>query len=161
MRMETPEKVGIAVAVGIMGFALLGIVVIGVSSGVYLFVTNPVAQLEPPPPPLLPSVPILPSSPSAPATAEPRVAAVGLWVRTDDSSNDIAMFAPIESERYGVFHSSIDGEGAWFTGRNGVLFMVTRENGISQWRVTFPTASTMTIQGPNESQTWRKIASLT
>lgn len=162
MKWETPEKVIIAVTMAIMCFALLGIVVIGCTGAAYLVWADQQerqAQLDSPLPPPLPT-PVLPTDVARP---EVQTEIVGLWVRVDDGSNSLAMFAPLGPEGYGIFHSSISGEGAWFTGRGETVYLVTEYVGLSQWVVTFSgeTETTMTLQGPNGTQTWRKIAALT
>lgn len=157
MEMEPREKAVLALAVGLMAAAMLGILVLGSGGAVYYLW----AELEPPPPP---AVPALPSSPpgqptntSSPAPPEPLV---GVWVRTDDDSNSLVMFSPVRAEGYGYFNSSAAGEGAWFAGSNGTVYLIDGE-GISQVTVTFPTPRTMTIQGPEGTQTWRKLAGAT
>jgi hypothetical protein len=153
MEMEPREKAILVLAVGLMAAALLGIVVLG-SAGTAYYLW---AELEPPPPP---SVPALPSVPPGQPVAEAQMSMVGVWMRTDDNSNSLALFSPIRSEGYGYFHSSIVGEGAWFAGENGSVYLIDGE-GITQVAVSFPTPTTMVIQGPGGTQTWRKLAGAT
>lgn len=155
MELEPREKALLAVAAGLMGLALLGIVVVGCVGSAYLLWQENQVQLDPPPPPL--------PAPIPPATTPIvlQTSLVGVWIRTDDDSHDMALFNPLRSEGYGAFFSSEGGSGAWFTGHGTTLFLVSEGGEVSQWSVTFPTATTMTIERPTGTQTWRRVAALT
>lgn len=157
MEIDPQEKAVLVIAIGMMGFAVIGFVVMSFVGSAYLLWPEQQEILqEPPPAPPFPA----PRPPEAEATSV-QTGMIGVWIRSDGASHSMALFNPLMSEGYGVFFSSEGGNGVWFTGQGTTVFLVHEGGELLQRSVTFPTATTMAIAGPEGTQTWRRVAAIT